>query len=282
MEPFEYQLVDIGVASWPSAPYLARLLVSVEFLLGMLLILNISLKRFTLPLATAVLVFFSAYLLYRILRDGNSGNCGCFGEVYKMTPLEGILKNAVLLISCAVVYLLQDGSWWKRSYEKILFPLLGTAALCLGFLVYPPHPNYTNYLDKNKINYPLPLELMYEAKQAEKPAVDLRKGKHIIAFLSLSCPHCRIAAQKIHVMNKKNPSIPFYIAMNGEKQMESTFFEDTHVQNIPHNLFLGPSEWMRVAGIGLPVIMYVDNGIVKKKCSGVELDQQDIETWLDH
>ena len=47
MEPFEYQFVDIGIASWKTAPFIARFFIGVEFFLGMLLILNIFLKKFT-------------------------------------------------------------------------------------------------------------------------------------------------------------------------------------------------------------------------------------------
>jgi hypothetical protein len=280
MEPFEYQFVDIGIASWKTAPFIARFFIGLEFFLGMLLILNISLKKITLKFAIVLLSIFCIYLLYKIYTEGNTGNCGCFGETVKMTPLQGILKNIVLIAACVVCYFAAGEDWWAVKWKKTLIPILFVSAMCLGFFVYPMDATFSSTMDKANINYKVPLELMYDARQMEKPKIDLTKGKHIIAFLSLTCPHCRIAAQKINVMHKKNPGIPFYIALNGDKELLPAFFDDTHTQNIPHNLFLGPKDWIQVAGISLPIIMYLDNSIVRKKCNGMEIDQDDMETWL--
>lgn len=280
MEPFEYQFVDIGVASWKTAPYLARFFIGIEFFLGMLLILNISLRKFTLKFAISLLVFFCIYLSYKIISEGNTGNCGCFGEAVQMTPLQGILKNVVLIIACIVCYLSAEKDFWNSKWKKLVIPVLFTGSMCLGFLIYPLNATFSSTMDKNNINYKVPLELMYDSTQIEKPKIDLTKGKHIIAFLSLTCPHCKIAAQKINIMHKKNPDIPFYLALNGDKELLNDFFDNTHAQDIPHNLFLGPGSFIQVAGLNLPIIMYLENSIVRKKCNGLELDQEDMEAWL--
>lgn len=280
MEPFEYQFVDIGIATWKTAPFIARFFIGIEFFLGMLLLFNISLKKFTLKFAIALLAFFCIYLVYKIYVDGNTGNCGCFGEYVKMTPLEGIIKNIVLIICCIVCYLITEKDYWIPKWKKIIIPILFIGAMCLGFFIYPIDANFSSSLDKSKINYTVPLELMYDASQKHKPGIDLTKGKHILAFLSLTCPHCKTAALKIHVMHKKNPSIPFYLSINGDEELLSDFLEYTHTKDIPHNLFIGPESWIKVAGFSLPVIMYIQNSIVQKKCSGNELSQEDIEKWL--
>ncbi len=280
IEPFEYQFVDIGVASWNTAPYMARFFIGIELFLGTMLLLNIALRRFTLKFTVILLTLFTFYLLFKIVTEGNTGNCGCFGEAIQMSPLQGILKNLLLLLSSFVLYTLAEYEYWNSFWRKLLATILLAGSMAIGFFVFPIDLVYTSTLDKNHINYKVPLELMYTEKQKEKPKIELRKGKHIIAFLSLTCSHCRIAAKKIHVMQKKNLSIPFYLAINGDQEMVKDFFDDTHTQNIPHNLFLGPNEWTRVAGISLPIIMYINNGIVVKKCNGTDLNQRDIEAWL--
>jgi len=280
MEPFEYQFVDIGIANWQTAPYIARFFIGLEFFLGILLIFNILLRKFTLKFAIGLLVMFCIYLVYRIILDGNVGNCGCFGEAIKMSPLEGILKNILLIVACIVTYILADKDFWKPILKKIFVPLFLIIAMCLGFFIYPIDAVYSSTLDNKTVNYKVPLELMYHDNQKEKPEVDLTKGKHIIAFLSLTCPHCKIAAQKMNVMHKKNPSIPFYYALNGDKEMLSAFLDDTNTKDVPHNLFLGAKDWIQVAGVSLPIIMYVENSIVVKKTTGLDVDQNDIESWL--
>jgi hypothetical protein len=82
-------------------------------------------------------------------------------------------------------------------------------------------------------------------------------------------------------MHKKNPVIPFYFVLNGDNKLLTEFLTYTNTKNIAHNLFNGANDWMKVAGFSLPIIMYVDNGIVQKKCNGIELSQDDIENWLN-
>jgi hypothetical protein len=280
MEPFEYQFVDMGIATWNTAPYLARIFIGIEFFLGGMLVLNVALRKFTVRFAMLLLVVFTGYLLHKIITEGNTGNCGCFGVAIKMTPLQGILKNIVLLVACAILYVISGKDYWNNFWKKITVPALLIASMCLGFFIYPVDATFVRSADKKQVGYRVPLELMYTDRQKEKPRIDLTKGKHVVAFLSLTCPHCRIAGGKIHVMNKKNPSIPFYLALNGDPAKLPEFFDDTHAKNIPHNLFLGPQDWMKVAGFNLPVIMYIENGIVVKKCDGIDLSQSDIEAWL--
>ncbi len=280
MEPFEYQFVDIGIATWKTAPYFARFFIGLEFFLGMLLILNIALRKFTLKFAIALLSFFCIYLTYKIYTEGNAGNCGCFGEYITMTPLQGILKNIVLIATCSVCFFSTEKDFWIPKWKKIIIPVLLVSSMCLGFFIYPVDVKFSSTMDKNSINYKVPLELMYSSFQKDKPKIDLTKGKHIIAFLSLTCQHCKIAAQKINVMHKKNPAIPFYLALNGDKILLTKFFDHTHTASIPHNLFLGPQDWLQIAGMSLPIIMYIDNSYVRKKCNGMEIEQDDMETWL--
>lgn len=280
MEPFEFQFVDIGIANWKTAPYLARVFISLEFFLGILLVLNIAIRKFTIKFAIALLSVFSFYLLYKIISVGNTGNCGCFGEYFKMSPLEGIIKNIVLIISCVLCYLLSDFSIWKNQHLKFVVPLLLLISLCIGFFLYPINIQYSSSIDTARVNYKVPLDLMYSATQKERPNIELRKGKHIVAFLSLTCSHCRVAAQKLAIIHKRNPALPIYFALNGNKKKLPTFFDETHSKAIPHNLFLGPENWIKVAGVSLPIVMYLENSIVVKKCILPEIDQEDMEVWM--
>src|SRR5690606_20330775 len=116
IETFEFTFVDIGIANWYTAPVIARLLIGLEFFIGVLLILNYNLKKFTLPLTAALLLFFILYLGVQIMVSGNNGNCGCFGEHLKMTPLQAILKNVVMIAACVLVYFLWEG--WKLNINK--------------------------------------------------------------------------------------------------------------------------------------------------------------------
>jgi len=45
IEPFEYTFVDLGFINWQIAPFIARILIGLEFFIGILLLLNLGLRK---------------------------------------------------------------------------------------------------------------------------------------------------------------------------------------------------------------------------------------------
>lgn len=280
IETFEFTFVDIGIGNWYTAPVIARLLIGLEFFIGFLLIINYNLKKFTLPLTIGLLAFFCVYLILQIMISGNNGNCGCFGEHLKMTPLQAIIKNVVMIALSVLIYFKWEG--WKIRYNKLFYSFFGLSAVMLPFLLNPVDYTYSsNNLDE-KVNYPLELDLLYkpeDTSKVEMPKKELRSGKQVLAFLSLKCPHCRIAAKKFRLIHKNNPSLPIYFVLNGNKKDLKAFYEETKAQDIPASFALGKS-FVNLSGTNLPKIYYIDNSIVVKKVDYYELNQYKIEEWI--
>lgn len=280
IETFEFTFVDIGIGNWYTAPVMARLMIGLEFLIGFLLITGFRLRRFTLPLAGGLLLFFCIYLVIQIAVSGNSGNCGCFGETYKMSPGMAIVKNIIMLLAGGFIYWLCEG--WSGKYNTLFLSFSGLTALVLPFILNPVDYSYTSNNLNEAVNYKLELNLLYEPADSSKveiPKVDVRKGKQVVAFLSLSCPHCRIAAKKFHLIKKNNPDLPVYFVLNGDKADYNLFVEDTKADNIPYSYCLGET-FVKLAGVKLPRIYYLENGIVIKKVDYYELNQYNIEDWI--
>lgn len=78
------------------APYFSRLLVAAEFALGIAILQPHFLKRIVIPATILLLVVFCVHLTYSVLNDVG-GNCGCFGELIEMTPLEALIKNIITI-----------------------------------------------------------------------------------------------------------------------------------------------------------------------------------------
>lgn len=280
IETFEFTFVDIGIGNWYTAPIIARVLIGLEFFIGFLLVINYNLKKFTLPLTIGLLGFFCIYLVLQIIFSGNNGNCGCFGEHLKMTPLEAIIKNVVMIALSLLIYIKWSG--WSIRYNKLFYSFFGISALIVPFVLNPVDYTYSSNNLEEKINYPLELDLLYKPEDTSKveiPKVELRKGKHVLAFLSLRCPHCRIAAKKFRLIYKNNPSLPIYFVLNGEKKDLEVFYEDTKANLIPASFALGKT-FVNLAGTNLPRIYYIDNSIVVKKVDYYELNQYKIEDWV--
>lgn len=281
IETFEFTFVDIGIGNWYTAPIFARVLIGLEFFIGFLLILNYNLKKFTLPFTIGLLAFFILYLIGQIAFSGNNGNCGCFGDHIKMTPMQAIIKNIIMIVLSLISYFLYEG--WKVKYNKLFLSLIGVTIVMMPFIFNPIDYAYnSNNLDE-EINYRLELNLLYHPEDTSKveiPKVELRKGKQVLAFLSLSCQHCRVAAKKFRLIKKSNPSLPIYFVLNGDKKLYAPFIEDTKADNIPYSYCLGKT-FVQLATTHLPRIYYLDNSIVQKKVDYFELNQYAIEKWIE-
>mgnify|MGYP001547094537 CR=1 FL=1 len=89
------QLLPMGFSE-EVAVYFSRILIGAEFALGLLLLQPHYLKRIVVPATIIMLVVFITHLsIDTIQNGGNSGSCGCFGELLPMTPIEAVLKNII-------------------------------------------------------------------------------------------------------------------------------------------------------------------------------------------
>ncbi len=279
IEPFEYTFVDLGIGGWRVAPFVARFMIGLEFLIGFLLIIGLFIKRFTIKLTIASLIVFSVYLLFVILKAGNNGNCGCFGTAIVMTPLQALVKNGIMLAVSLVIYKFYDGFNFGKFGKYILGVFIAFSLALPHILNYVDMDYSQAYLTKQEDHFKLELDSVYANAKIHVPPTSLSKGKHIITFMSMSCQHCRIAAKKLKLIKEKNPAISIYIILNGEYKKIQPFFEDTKAYNIDYCVLNGRS-FVYLAGLDLPVIYMVNNSVVENYIDYMHLDQVEIEKWL--
>ena len=277
IELFELTFIDLGVANWQTAPFISRLFIGMEFFLGIMLIFNIKLRKFTLKATIALLVAFTIYLFIQMFVEGNKGNCKCFGNYLVMTPLESIIKNLVMIGVAAFLYFMRHDITYR--FQKLLIILGIIASLSLPFILNPPDFIASYRFQKETTGYKLDMDTLYTSTDIVPPKVDLRKGKHIIAFMSLTCKHCRVAAYKMHIMNKENPDIPFYFILNGKEENLKPFFDDTKTSNIPY-MMLPKERFLELAGPSWPAIMFVNNSVVEEKPNFITLNYDMAMNWL--
>ncbi len=279
IEPFEFTFVDLGLGGWRLAPFIARFMIGLEFLIGFLLITGLYM-RFTIKLTVGSLIVFCIYLLFIIIKSGNNGNCGCFGTAITMTPLEALIKNVVMLAVCFLLYKYYDGFNFGKI-GKWLFGALFITAFAMPHILNYVDFNYSEaYLSKKEDQFTLELDSVYKFAKIHTPPKTLSKGKHIISFMSLTCPHCRIAAKKLRLIKEKNPNISMYLVLNGDYNKIQPFFTETKATNIDYCILNGRS-FVYLGGLELPAIYMVNNSIVEHWVNYMELDQAEIENWLD-
>ncbi|MFN4880251.1 MAG: MauE/DoxX family redox-associated membrane protein, partial [Flavobacteriia bacterium] len=97
------QLYPLGFSA-ELAKIFSRSLIGVEFALGLLLLFPFDLKKWVIPALIAMLSIFVVHLTIEIFTTGNKGNCGCFGALLPMTPLEAIMKNVLSIGLLALLW----------------------------------------------------------------------------------------------------------------------------------------------------------------------------------
>jgi uncharacterized membrane protein YphA (DoxX/SURF4 family) len=107
---FEKQLVDLGLFSWENSAIFARLIIGLELGIGFCFLVPHFTKRFVIPVTALLLIAFCIHLIIQMIQFGPmDGNCGCFGQLIPMTPLEAFLKNIATLVA---LYFL-----WKKTED---------------------------------------------------------------------------------------------------------------------------------------------------------------------
>lgn len=128
------QLIPMGFSE-TSAAYFSRILIGCELALGILLLQKNYFKRLVIPMSFLMLLIFSIHLTYEISATGNSGNCGCFGSLLPMTPVQALIKNIIGMGLLAFLY-----RRTSKENDKLNFSFLAAvtfASVLAVFLVGP-------------------------------------------------------------------------------------------------------------------------------------------------
>jgi hypothetical protein len=278
LEQFGWTITETTLLNWAAAEWSARILIGLELFLGVIFIFHIKIRKIAIPLSLFLLSVFTVYLLLVIKLYGTHGNCGCFGEWIPMTPLQSVVKNLVLI--GMILTLLFSSTELQFKYVKQTTFLLLLLSLSLPLIWLPPESIYI-YEKENPLQKPIPLSLLYHSEINKVPAIELRKGKHIISFMSLTCRFCRKAAKRFRIMKEKHPELPIYLVLNGDSKNLPEFFEDTRAQFIDHSLFNGAEQFTQLNdGYSLPTIKWVQDTTVVRESNYLTIDENEILDWM--
>lgn len=169
---FEKQLVELGIVDWSLAPHLARLIIAMETAIAIAILQRHYLKTFVIPVTMALLVIFCIHLGIQMYQYGAmNGNCGCFGQLIPMTPLEAFIKNLATLAILIFLYKnVNDLEKGQNRFLNLLF--IYTLSALIMFFFFPFAP-YQKEEDKPKINLPfIPLDTLQPVEDTMKGAED--------------------------------------------------------------------------------------------------------------
>ncbi|MES2702509.1 MAG: MauE/DoxX family redox-associated membrane protein [Bacteroidota bacterium] len=281
-DSFQWSFLDLGISSLLAAGIFARVMIGLELLLGLFLLFHIYLRSFTYKAVIGVLVIFIIYLLLVIARQGNSGNCGCFGDSIAMKPLTAIWKNLIMIAVTVVLMFIYPVRPYK--HQEYVSLVIGLVSFTTPFVINNIYTGSAPERYPNSIR----LDLLYKFDQ--KPAIDLSKGKHILAFMSFTCPHCRKAAYLLQIIHRQHPELPIYMVLDGPEEYRKEFFAETHAEHVPLVYYHHTAEFDTLvrAGYkstetpGVPAIYWINNGKLeyKSKYAYYQLDPKYMKQWI--
>ena len=297
------QLYTLGFSD-TIAPYFSRILIGIEFALGFLMLNNHFLKRITIPATVGLLSVFIIHLSYvTFLSGGNSGNCGCFGELIPMTPIEAIIKNIIAVGLLIWLWKILEND--KKSNIWMLTSI--TLSCILGLFMLAPMKassvSISNSNDNINISADTISKLTDSVKIEEiktidsskirtekaveeikkevgpKQAVsgysdlyaDIDKGQKIVCFFVPGCEHCRDAAKDLNALQKKHKDFPSVqiVFMDEEAEKIPDFFKYAGKQ-FPHKVIDVIPFWTKLGtGKDTPGVVYLHNGNVIKFFDGI-------------
>ena len=244
----EIILVDQGFASSRDAVAIyVRLLIGLELALGMLLLQPHYLKRIVVPASFYFLLGFTIYLIYTGFFLGEKDNCGCFGEMLKLSPVESIFKNIVLMIPAVVLEKLI-----KEEKKTIWIP---TAVLIFSiavvFLVSP-------------VNVAKDFQFNQYTTFEGTGRVDLSSGNKLLAVFNTECDHCQAAAKGLAELKRHGNFPEMYVLFFSEGVVSVDSFKTLTKSNFPYRI-IRMREFFSLIGQSPPRIYWLQNGKIKEK-----------------
>ncbi len=274
IDEFELFIFGNGIPNWDIATSFARVLISAELFLGVLLLINIYTKKI-LQINLLVLILFTILLAYLSIFASDISNCNCFGEHLEFTPLESLLKNIVLI--AITIFLLFYKFPFSFKFKKILMILILISAFSVPTILSPPDYIYPESYEK--LDRPLDYSLLKDFNKNAK-GKSVEKEKTLICFFGTHCKFCKLAAKKITIIEKNiNLDFPIFYVFWGKEADLNQFWEETESKKYPY-LFLPAADFFELSGNSLPSIYFVDKGIVRGQTCFRNLNQGEIEDFF--
>lgn len=247
----EGQLIPMGFSS-DFAPFLSRLIIGFEFFIAFAILQSHYIKKLVIPSTILLLSVFCIDLAIDIF-GGVDENCGCFGQLIPMTPMEAFIKNIFTILLLLFIYRN------VTDKEKSSFLLLFNGYLIISVLMFSLLPIATNSSNKQVSSFSSYVDSDF----------DINNGKKILCFFDAGCDHCMDAAKSLTELSTNNNSFPDV----------HIIFSDTEEDKIPEFLnyagsefsyqvmeFYNPDDeinsYLEVLGFEYenPVVIYYNNG----------------------
>ena len=175
---------------------------------------------------------------------------------------------------------MKEGRAFNWRFSKIINISLLILSFTLPHVLNPIDLISARNLNVEATSFALDVDLINDNAMSSTWEGDLAEGKHVVAFLSMTCAHCRTTALKMHVLKKENPEFSFLMVLNGKIDKLSDFLADTRSDNLPL-LRLSADPFSKLTGGRVPLIVFVNDGEVQRILKLPELNNKELTSLLN-
>lgn len=273
MEGFELYIFSFGFAGFDICSIAARLIVIGEFMIGLLLSLNVYPRAVKLLTALS-LISFSFFLIWRALL-GDTESCHCMGDLVEMNPFQSLLKNLILLLLLIYAWKHHGRVIRHQSIAAVAGASLSAAAV---FMVSPPDFYYRSRTESH--------DLSADAFAPVADSLGLSKGKRAVCFYSASCEHCMHCASKMAGIIRRNeiPADSIYVIfmqthVNQDSVSVSFYSEHGEGLSLPYS-YLHPYEFLPLTDGAMPIVVLLEDGMPVKEYDYTTIDENELTSFF--
>lgn len=298
------QLVPLGFPEW-LAPYFSRLMIALEFALGIGILQKHFLKRIIVPATIGLLVIFCIHLTYSIA-TGVGGNCGCFGELLPMSPLQALIKNIITigLLAWLIKLLPRDTPPQNWALLALIYtvpalalfmraPIQKSTSVSTASAVIIEDEPFVDTTSAIVLDTTLNVKTPIDGKKPEvidppkdtspkkvtsqfnkyvPASIKLDEGKKILCLFAPGCEHCQATAKILNRMRKEDPNFPkIYIIFMDEAPEEIPAFFAFAGANFSYQIEDVAKFWSIIGGTrDTPGVVYLWNGNIRYFSDGID------------
>ena len=272
--------IDLFSADW--LLFFAIVLASVEFLLGVFLLLG-TYRRIVSMAVFLVFVFFTPFTLFLAISDVVS-DCGCFGDAVGMSNWESFFKNLLLFLLSVTVFVGRRhfvfGLSVKNRWLATLFAVFYIAVVQAMSLSYIPVLDFRNYAVGNDLR-----ELVQGESDIYKVVLTYEKDGNKLDFTQDSLPDETwrfVESRSELVAEGRKPVVSDFAILDWESDYDMTeeMLADTGFVCFIVAESLSEASVGRVDKINDLYDYCLERGI--RFCAATSSDEEEILLWRKH
>lgn len=269
-DAFQDYLFSTGMLHLNAAILAARVLISFELFIAVLLVLRLFPRPVSI-ISIAALLLFDIFLIHEY-RSTNSSDCHCFGTLISLTPQWSLLKNILLQLLLAAYGYLNPAPILQRR-KPIWLAVALSAVLILSFSLRFPLHRWNNQPPQH--NYCSPCVNRFIKTQK------LEHTKAVLCFFSTGCRYCRLATGRLSTIaaKSKHPE-RIQLALWDETQTAPTFFTQSNSRPFPFTI-LSEDTFLQLTLGQMPLIMLSDKGKIIRTYRYSDIDEDFILHFLN-